>query len=286
MDFIGAALERLKVSVASVGRSEVCAPWEIRGGEGLPAAYLFLRGQGKIVLEGQKAHRIEAGDLVLVTRGDTHRLHDGAASPESAGRSDFLYVTVRAGISKECPFVSALPLLLVLGAAERAAYPHLDTILQGIIREYAASGPASELVLARLWEMTFLLAFRSYLSQDTEHTTGWLAAIRDPQMAKVLGAIQQRPSAPWTVEGLAEEASMSRATLIRQFVRVMGDPPMKFLYLHRMGIAASLLTHSERSLAEVAAHVGYGSEAAFSNAFRRRYGCAPGAYRTRHTPTA
>lgn len=282
IDFIGEALERLKVTAAFVGRSEVLAPWQVEGSEGLPAAYYFLRGRGEVVREGQAARTIEAGDLVFVTHGAKHALHS-AASQASEQQSDFLYATVRAGIIKECPFVSALPPLLVLGAGERAGYPHLDTILQGIVREAALGGPASSLVLARLWEMMFLLAFRSYLAQTSDLATGWLAAIRDPQMARVLGAVQLRPDAPWTIEMLAEEAAMSRATLIRQFIHIMGEPPMKFLYLHRMGIAASLLTHSERSLAAIAIHIGYGSEAAFSSAFRRRYGSAPGAYRTANT---
>jgi len=218
MDFIGAALERLKVTTASSGRSDFCAPWRIeREGEGCPAAYFFLRGQGEVVLDQLAPYRVEAGDLVILSRGDKHRLHDGSAAGAPSGRSDFLYVTVRAGIYKDCPFISALPSLLVLGAAERAKCEHLDSVLQSIVWESATRSPASELVLARLWEITFLLAFRSYLSQVTDQTTGWLAAIRDPQLSMALSAIQRQPDAPWTVERLAQEASVSRATIIRQF---------------------------------------------------------------------
>lgn len=279
MDFIGSALEQLKVTAASAGQLETSAPWQVEGGGGLPAAYFFLRGQGELVTEAQGTHHLEAGDLVFVTCGDTHCLRNGMGR-EPAGESHFLHVTVRAGIRADCPFVSALPPLLILSAGERASRPYLDSHLQSLVWESSHGGPASELMMARLWEVVFLAAFRTYLVQDAPCATGWLAAIRDPQMARVLGAIQQRPEAPWTVASLAAEAAMSRATLIRQFVRVMGEPPMTFLFRHRMGIAASLLQQGERSLAAVAAHVGYGSEAAFSNAFHRRYGSAPGAYRT------
>ena len=181
----------------------------------------------------------------------------------------------------DCPFISALPSLLILKAGDRTDNAYLDSHLQSLVWESRAGGPASELLLARLWEVVFLLAFRTYLAQASHHATGWLAAIRDPQLARALGAIQQQPQIEWTVERLAKEAAMSRATFIRQFARVMGEPPMTFLYHHRMGVAASLLRQGETSLASVAARVGYGSEAAFSSAFRRHFGSAPGAYRAR-----
>lgn len=279
MDFIGTALEQMNVTAAAAGQWEASAPWQVEGGNGLPAAYFFLRGQGEIVTEAHGTHRLEAGDLVFVTRGDAHCLRSGATR-EPVGQSHFLCVTVRAGVRADCPFASALPPLLILSAGERASRPHLDSYLQSLVWESSQAGPASGLMMARLWEVVFLAAFRTYLVQDASCATGWLAAIRDPQMARVLGAIRQRPGAPWTVASLAAEAAMSRATLIRQFVRVMGEPPMKFLFSFRMTLAAGLLTQGGRSLAAVAAHVGYGSEAAFSNAFHRRYGLAPGAYRT------
>jgi AraC-like DNA-binding protein len=279
MDFIGAALQKMRVTAARVGRSEVCAPWQIEaGGEGLPVAYYFLRGRGEIELAGQEGRRIEAGDLVLVPRGERHRVRDGM---QDGVRADcvFLHATMQAEIGADCPFIAALPPLLIVRAGDRAGSPYLDSHLQSLVWEASTSGPASDLLLARLWEVVFLLAFRTYLVAADQHTTGWLAAIRDPQMARVLGAIQQRPHEDWTVERLAAEAAMSRATFIRQFIRVMGEPPMRFLYQHRMGVAASLLQQGAGGLAAVAAQVGYGSEAAFSSAFRRHFGFAPGAYR-------
>ena len=296
MDFIGEALKKIKVAADSVGRLEVCTPWQVEGGRGLPVAYYFLRGQGEIALNAE-AHHIEAGDLIFVPRGDKHIVHDGSTtitSPpslavetqkEAVGRSYFLHVTIQAEIGGDCPFISALPSLLILKAGERTDCPYLDSHLQSLVWESATCGPASELLLARLWEVVFLLAFRTYLSQATHHTTGWLAAIRDPQLARALSVIQQQPHVSWTVERLAEEAAMSRATFTRQFVRVLGEPPMKFLYLHRMGVAASLLQQGESNIAAIAARVGYGSEAAFSNAFRRHFGSAPGAYRAAITRT-
>ena len=306
MDFIGAALRKLNVTAEATGSMELQAPWRLeRGGNGRPSAYYFLRGQGQIALAGEddgplSPRPIEAGDLIFVSRGEKHVLQhaasadrptdlaaNGPASGKSSlamGSSHFLHVTVQAEIGRYCPFVSALPSLLFLKAGDRADYPYLEAQLQNLAWESATHGSASDLLLARLWEVMFLLAFRTYLARATHHSaTGWLAAIRDPQLTRALTVMQMQPEAPWTVERLAEEALMSRATFVRQFTRIMGEPPLHFLYLHRMGLAAGLLQQGERNIAEIAAQVGYGSEAAFSNAFRRHFGSPPGAYRTAHS---
>ena len=47
----------------------------------------------------------------------------------------------------------------------------------------------------------------------------------------------------------------------------------------RMAQAASLLTEGSRATGDVAAVVGYQSEAAFNRVFKRYFGKAPGAYR-------
>jgi AraC-like DNA-binding protein len=49
-----------------------------------------------------------------------------------------------------------------------------------------------------------------------------------------------------------------------------------------MTTAARLLRDSDTSLAQVATHIGYTSEFAFANAFKREHGTAPGTYR-RHS---
>ena len=47
----------------------------------------------------------------------------------------------------------------------------------------------------------------------------------------------------------------------------------------RLKLGAERLRTSQRSVAEIAAEVGYGSESAFSRAFRREYALPPAQYR-------
>lgn len=83
---------------------------------------------------------------------------------------------------------------------------------------------------------------------------------------------------------LADNAAMSRSTLHERFVHFIGQPPMHYLAQWRMQVAARLLRDTKAKLLEVALGVGYESEAAFSRAFKRAAGVAPGAWRAGHQP--
>jgi AraC-like DNA-binding protein len=59
---------------------------------------------------------------------------------------------------------------------------------------------------------------------------------------------------------------------------MVGQPPMQYLALWRMQLASRLLLEG-RPVAEASAAVGYESEAAFSRAFKKLLGEAPGTWR-------
>ena len=63
----------------------------------------------------------------------------------------------------------------------------------------------------------------------------------------------------------------------------LGEPPAAWVTRWRMIVARELLEDPERGIAEVAAAVGYASEAAFHRAFKRAVGQPPA--RWRRSPT-
>jgi AraC-like DNA-binding protein len=101
----------------------------------------------------------------------------------------------------------------------------------------------------------------------------------DRRIARALSLLQAEPAKRWTVERLARAVGLSRAAFARRFAAVSGRSPRRFLNELRLALAASLLSSSDDSLAELAARVGYMSEFAFSRAFKRQHGVAPGAFR-------
>jgi AraC-like DNA-binding protein len=57
---------------------------------------------------------------------------------------------------------------------------------------------------------------------------------------------------------------------------------MAYLTRWRLQLAARSLERTSRGVAEIAAEVGYESEAAFNRAFKREFGLPPGRYRSEH----
>lgn len=110
---------------------------------------------------------------------------------------------------------------------------------------------------------------------------GRVARAFDRRVARVLRLMQEKPAERWTIEALAKAAGLSRAALARRFLAELGVPPLRYLAELRMRRAAELLAGGDGSLAAVAAEVGYDSEFAFSRAFKRHTGEAPGAFRRR-----
>jgi AraC-like DNA-binding protein len=72
---------------------------------------------------------------------------------------------------------------------------------------------------------------------------------------------------------------MSRSAFAERFTSLVGQPPMHYLSLWRMQLAAQHLREGRGSVAQIAFDVGYESEAAFSRAFKRQFGTSPGIWR-------
>jgi AraC family transcriptional regulator, activator of mtrCDE len=92
------------------------------------------------------------------------------------------------------------------------------------------------------------------------------------------------PARDWTLDELANEAHVSRATLVRAFRQAIGMAPLAFLGELRLSLARRKLLRTGAKLAQVASEVGYRSESAFSRAFVRRFGIRPGKARNIDQP--
>jgi transcriptional regulator GlxA family with amidase domain len=112
---------------------------------------------------------------------------------------------------------------------------------------------------------------------------GWLRAIFDPKIGAALKAMHERVENPWTVEALAMAAGMSRSAFALRFKELLGETPLEYLTNWRMYKATGFLQQGDKKLFEVAKSVGYESDAAFSEAFKRVLGVAPREYRRSST---
>lgn len=146
-------------------------------------------------------------------------------------------------------------------------------------------GFGSGFIMSRLVEALFVYALRTCASSSAMTSPGWLAALSDPGLAPALRELHTDIAHPWTVDELARRAGMSRAAFAAAFKQKTGDSPINYLTCWRMHRAKRLLRDTRLSLRQIALTIGYDTDAAFSRAFRRVEGVAPGAWRRRWRTT-
>ena len=127
----------------------------------------------------------------------------------------------------------------VPAARRSAAAERLGALLGLAAREARDARPGSENFLARLAELTFVEAIRQHVESLPETHSNWLAGLRDPVVCRALSALHGAPREPWTVEGLARHVGVSRSVLAERFTEMVGHPPMQYLALWRMQLAAT-----------------------------------------------
>lgn len=173
--------------------------------------------------------------------------------------------------------LDALPPIIHLHAhAESAAM--VQHLLSRIDQEARHGRLGAGIVGQHLAVILLIDIIRHHLAQDP-HGTGWLHGLSDPVVAVALQAIHAASAERWTVQLLADEAHVSRATLAARFKAVVGLGPLEYLTRWRIEIGAHRLVTTDQTIASIAESVGYGSEAAFALAFKRERGMTPGSYR-------
>ena len=177
------------------------------------------------------------------------------------------------------PLLSLMPPVLFLSGQEMPEGSPVHATLRVLRHELAARTAGSATVIDRLLDVLFVQVIRAWLGTEDRSGASWLQALRDPIIGRALSVLHADPAAPWTIETLAREVSLSRATLTRRFSTLVGEPPLSYLTRWRMELAARRLRETDKAVSAIARQVGYTSEFAFSRAFSRLRGLPPGRYR-------
>lgn len=111
--------------------------------------------------------------------------------------------------------------------------------------------------------------------QDASHTRTSFLAGRSPTLRRALAYLEARIFEDIDPNELAKHAGASPSSLRRAFQRELGTSPLAYVRARRLDEARVRLAHGRTSVSEVALAVGYQSIAAFSRAFRARFGVPP-----------
>jgi AraC-like DNA-binding protein len=284
------------------------APQVMPQAQHLVSYHIVVRGQCWAGLSGEPLQPLAEGDGLVVPHGDAYALASHPDVPPSYGDDDAVafframaagelpsVVTEGGGGSERTSFIcgflgcDARPFNPILWALPRAIHlrrvtqpgDRLSHLLAYAIAELRERGPGGRDVLLRLSELMFVEVVRRHLAAADTQSTGWLAALRDPLIGRVLARLHAKPDHAWTLDALSAGTGASRSKLADRFVALVGQPPMQYLAGWRMQLATRLLAEHSMKVRAIADAVGYASDAAFSRAFKKHTGLSPQAWRQR-----
>ena len=320
MDVLSEVLKVVKLQGALFYNAELSAPWSIRAASSCAVArylvpdaehliiYHFLtEGRAFLRLDSGERIPLNAGDLVMIPHGDPHIVENGPPTPtvddcehleEVLGQrlrlwrfggggetTKFIcgYMACDPELSRV--FLSGLPAAFKVSIRNDPSGPWLEDSIRFSVDHASDSRAGGEAVLAKLSEVLFVETLRAYIANLPKEQNGWLAGARDSEVGKTLALMHRNPAHPWTIASLAKEAGVSRSVLAERFRHYLNEPPMSYLTRWRLQLGAQMLGTTNHAVAQIAAEVGYESEAAFNRAFKRQFEVPPARFRTRERST-
>jgi AraC-like DNA-binding protein len=315
MDVLSEVLKVVKLQGALFYNGEFSSPWSINatssgalarhfatGSEHVIIYHLLTEGRASIRLQDGERMALKAGDIVMIPHGDAHTLENGPPT-RTVDNSEQLAQVLAQGLKlwrlggggeisrfvcgfMACEprlsqvFLSGLPPMFKVSIRDDPSGKWLENSIRFSVDEADASRAGGEAVLAKLSEVLFVETLRAYIAYLPPEQTGWLAGARDSEVGKTLALMHRNPAHPWTIASLAKEAGVSRSVLAERFRHYLNEPPMAYLTRWRLQLGAEMLGSTSYSVAQIAAEVGYESEAAFNRAFKREFAVPPARFRS------
>ena len=287
-------------------RIAIAPPFGIGFGTVENRAQFHFVARGPVVLRmaAGAMHTLSSGDAVLLPRGGPHELlsaSDQASRDISSFEARTLCQSV--GVIRACPegcepgsgalifsgcmefdlggmhpLVALMPEVMLVGTL-LDRYPEILPMLEAMAREACTERVGFAAILARLADVVSASIVRGWVECGCGDAAGWIDALRDPRLGRVITALHRDPGRDWTVAELAAEMGSSRSVFAERFLAVTGVTPLRYVTELRMRLAAQWIGRDRVPIDAAAHRLGYGSQAAFSRAFKRVVGRSPGAVR-------
>lgn len=297
MDILSDVLKKIKLSSAVYFKSDFSAPWGMDIPKGPFAQFhIVTRGQCTLRVQ-QQVIQLFAGDIIVFPFGNNHLLSDAPTSTLRSGKEvvesimcgnsvfggESVATTLVCGHfefdrSIEHPFIQELPELIHITDADKKQLPWLESIMNLVMQEASSNAAGSYAVVDKLAEILFVHVLRAYIL-NSNTPKGFVAALHDERINKVIKAIHESPEDDWQLVDMARIAGMSRTGFSNQFKKLIGDTPMNYITQWRIVHAKELLKTSTKTVGEIAEQVGYKSEAAFNRVFKKKVAHTPLKYR-------
>lgn len=269
--------------------------------------YIFLQGNAHIYVDDENQLNLNTGDIAILPSGHAHVIrysatetidphcpdisllfaghrHEVLSLDNLVTSAEHLILCIRCHMDQTMakPLIQSLPhLMRTYNVIGTGAPPWLEIGLNFFALENANIRPGRDTLIDRLVGILFIEGVRDYIEALNDQNN-WLSAINHPELSNALAAIHGQPEYAWTVAELAQVSCMSRSKFAESFSQIMGEPPLSYLAQHRLRLASRYLRESALHIHQIALRIGYTSETAFSQAFKRQFQLTPSQYRQQH----
>jgi AraC-like DNA-binding protein len=304
-DTLSSTLMRMKLKASAAGALDAGGKCTIQfpEHEGFKLQ-LVLKGEAWIsVDEDRSAYHVKAGDCVLTTGGKPFVVAQDLSIKKKIS-VESLFQTAKNGVltaNGGGDFFAVGIIFQFDGHLHKIMFAHLPAVIHipghldqaAVLRwsierfraEYLERNVGRSLIMNHLAPIMLLQILRIYMaSAKTEKN--WLVALCDPKLSKAIEVMHSDYQKAWSLDSLAKVSGLSRSGFALNFRKQIGIPPMDYLTNWRIQIACELLQNRQSSMYEVANAVGYESESAFSDAFKRILRCRPGFYQKHYEDIA
>jgi AraC-like DNA-binding protein len=292
-DFLSQILGLIRLGTVRVFAAELAAPWALSFAAGSACLHLVETGQAQVTTADGRKTLVRAGDVILLPQESAHVMNAGEAAPmplelalarhqtgvtlhlPGAGATTRLVTaTFRFQGDNLSSMLAVLPPFIHIPAGSEGG-DWLADVARVLLAEAREARAGVAILAARLIDALVIQAMRLWVRNATPEDRGWLGALADPRIARVLKAIHDAPFHIRSVGELANLAGMSRSSFAERFALLIGAPPLHYQTRWRLLLAHQMLQRSDARVSEIGRQIGYDSEAAFSRAYKAQFGHPP-----------
>lgn len=260
-------------------------PHDIQWEHRMPAHGLIFVRSGRLAIETRNGvSEIEAGGYVFLRRDCSVKV-----TKMPVGNRPYSGINIsltrkllkefyRNLVSSEKNFVGIKPVQEVALRIPNTAA--VESLFQSLI-PYVERGesPSDELLRLKFQEVLHcLLSFDRRLYPT-------LFDFNESWKIDILEFLEQNFTENMSLEEFASYTGRSLATFKRDFSKLSDITPRQWIMDHRLDLAHTILESQSLPATEVAMRVGFKNRSHFSNAFKSRFGYAPGALKTKTAPS-
>ncbi len=279
-DVLSDLLRSLRASGTVYFCDQLKAPWTKEFFDTTTGCFHQIRRGGCWVESEGMVEHLGPGDFIFLAPGRDHILSSQPPGEEhSAADPGTLLLCGNCEFNSDVdsPMASLFPPISIIRDETLQEESWLKSILSQLSAEYLSQKPGAYLAVNKLTEVLMVELIRMNFGQNEQSTL--MRALTDKQISAALSYLHNNFSHACTLDNLAKEVGLSRASFAKRFKDLVGLSMFDYLTQIRVQRAKELLTDTNQSLYEVANQIGYESDLAFTRTFKKRTGVTPTAYR-------